>query len=476
MGQLSFADVDPLADVSLRETTFVVVDLETTGGRASGEGHDCITEIGAVKVRGGAVLGELATLVDPGRSIPPQIVALTGITSAMVYNAPHDRGGTACIPRVLPRRGAGRPQRRLRHRVPACCRRTLPDRLAATAGVVHRPAGPPGAHSRRGAQRAAGRAGPVVRRRHHPDAPGTRRRARHRRRAARADRADRQPGRANLHRAALISARRDTRPAPQPPPRHHPAALPGRVSVPRARRPRCSTSVPLSICADASANTSTAPTRAHASRRWRRWPPRSTTSSVRTTSKPECVNCDCSSRTHRRTTAGRSFRTGGGGWYSPTSPFHGFLRYEHRNSTPRSGRSARAPTPSRPPRCWPGSPACGRAPPGWPDRPGTARVCPERELSPCPALRDITAVDYAAAPVRAAELIDGESSRALADVLGHITELAERNRYETAARLRDHAATAIDVLWRGQRLRALAARRRKWWRRAPTATADGTWR
>ena len=91
MGQLSFADVDPLAfdvDVTLRETTFVVVDLETTGGRASGEGHDSITEIGAVKVRGGAILGELATLVDPGRSIPPQIVALTGITTAMVCDAP----------------------------------------------------------------------------------------------------------------------------------------------------------------------------------------------------------------------------------------------------------------------------------------------------------------------------------------------------------------------------------------------------
>ena len=93
MGQLSFADVDPLADVSLRDTTFVVVDLETTGGRANptepgGSDYDAITEIGAVKVRGGTVLGELATLVDPGRSIPPQIIALTGITSAMVCNAP----------------------------------------------------------------------------------------------------------------------------------------------------------------------------------------------------------------------------------------------------------------------------------------------------------------------------------------------------------------------------------------------------
>jgi len=40
MGQLSFADVEPAAfdmdSVSLRETTFVVVDLETTGGRACG--------------------------------------------------------------------------------------------------------------------------------------------------------------------------------------------------------------------------------------------------------------------------------------------------------------------------------------------------------------------------------------------------------------------------------------------------------
>jgi DNA polymerase-3 subunit epsilon len=91
MAQLSFADVDPGADVSLRETTFVVVDLETTGGRAvakGGEPADAITEIGAVKIRGGQVLGELATLVDPGRAIPPQIVALTGITSAMVHDAP----------------------------------------------------------------------------------------------------------------------------------------------------------------------------------------------------------------------------------------------------------------------------------------------------------------------------------------------------------------------------------------------------
>ena len=92
--QLSFTDVEDVdagLDLSLRETTFVVVDLETTGGRARpgpDGGFDAITEIGAVKVRGGEVIGEFATLVDPQRSIPPQIVELTGITTAMVRDAP----------------------------------------------------------------------------------------------------------------------------------------------------------------------------------------------------------------------------------------------------------------------------------------------------------------------------------------------------------------------------------------------------
>jgi DNA polymerase-3 subunit epsilon len=69
----------------LREVTFVVVDLETTGGSP----EDCgITEIGAVKVRGGEVLGEFQSLVDPGRHIPPFVAVLTGITDAMVTAAP----------------------------------------------------------------------------------------------------------------------------------------------------------------------------------------------------------------------------------------------------------------------------------------------------------------------------------------------------------------------------------------------------
>lgn len=69
----------------LRDVTFVIVDLETAGGAP---GPDGITEIGAVKVRGGEVLGEFGTLVDPRTTIPPQIVELTGITTAMVQSAP----------------------------------------------------------------------------------------------------------------------------------------------------------------------------------------------------------------------------------------------------------------------------------------------------------------------------------------------------------------------------------------------------
>ncbi|WP_375492481.1 DEDD exonuclease domain-containing protein [uncultured Jatrophihabitans sp.] len=78
----------------LRTTDFVVVDLETTGG-AAGNG-DAITEIGAVRVRGGEVLGEFQTLVDPGTSISAFVSVLTGITDVMVTGAP--RIGAALPP------------------------------------------------------------------------------------------------------------------------------------------------------------------------------------------------------------------------------------------------------------------------------------------------------------------------------------------------------------------------------------------
>lgn len=80
------ATIDELtAEEPLAATTFVVVDLETTGGRTA---DSAITEIGAVKVRGGEVLGEFGTLVDPGGPVPPFIAVLTGITDAMLVGAP----------------------------------------------------------------------------------------------------------------------------------------------------------------------------------------------------------------------------------------------------------------------------------------------------------------------------------------------------------------------------------------------------
>ncbi|MFM7687436.1 MAG: DEDD exonuclease domain-containing protein, partial [Actinomycetota bacterium] len=79
--QRSFDDLGtPLAQV-----VFCVLDIETTG---SDRGLDGITEIGAVKVQGGEVLGTFATLVNPGRAISPSITLLTGITERMVATAP----------------------------------------------------------------------------------------------------------------------------------------------------------------------------------------------------------------------------------------------------------------------------------------------------------------------------------------------------------------------------------------------------
>jgi DNA polymerase III subunit epsilon len=69
----------------LRDSDFVVVDLETTGAKTP---PGRIMEIGAYRIQGGRVAGEFQTLVNPQAPIPPFISRLTGITEEMVRHAP----------------------------------------------------------------------------------------------------------------------------------------------------------------------------------------------------------------------------------------------------------------------------------------------------------------------------------------------------------------------------------------------------
>jgi len=70
----------------LASLSYVVVDVETTGGRPWA--GDRVTEIAAVVVRDGAIQEVFETLVNPQRPIPPMITALTNISWAMVKDAP----------------------------------------------------------------------------------------------------------------------------------------------------------------------------------------------------------------------------------------------------------------------------------------------------------------------------------------------------------------------------------------------------
>jgi len=71
----------------LSEVPFAVVDVETTGGRAW-NGHR-VVEIAIVEVRGGAIVDEYQTLVNPGQGIPSMITSLTGISNDMTSVAPY---------------------------------------------------------------------------------------------------------------------------------------------------------------------------------------------------------------------------------------------------------------------------------------------------------------------------------------------------------------------------------------------------
>jgi DNA polymerase III epsilon subunit family exonuclease len=79
--QRSFDDLG----TPLSQVTFVVVDVETTGGTPV---TSSLTEVAAVRYRGGEMLGTYQTFVQPDERIPPFITALTGISDAMVADAP----------------------------------------------------------------------------------------------------------------------------------------------------------------------------------------------------------------------------------------------------------------------------------------------------------------------------------------------------------------------------------------------------
>lgn len=76
---------DLVDNKSLKEVTFVITDIETTG---SIRGRDRIIEIAAVKVKNGEILDRFESLINPHRSISRQISRLTKITNAAVQDSP----------------------------------------------------------------------------------------------------------------------------------------------------------------------------------------------------------------------------------------------------------------------------------------------------------------------------------------------------------------------------------------------------
>jgi DNA polymerase-3 subunit epsilon len=465
--QLSFADLgpawDPAAvatdDVSLRETTFVVVDLETTGGRtrsSDGTPPDAITEIGAVKVRGGVVLGEFATLVDPQRSIPPQIVQLTGITTAMVCDAPtidtvlpmflefaggsvfvaHNAGFDIGFLRAAAQRCEipwPRPQVlctvRLARRV--LSREEAPSvRLAALARLFTVAAQP--------THRALDDARATVDVLH-----------------ALIERV----GNQGVHTYAdLRSYLPDVTPT-QRRKRVLADSLPHRPGVYLFRGPSgevlyVGTAVDL---------------RRRVSQYFNGTDPRGRMKEMVTLAGAvDHVEC-----AHALEAGVRELRM----LAAHAPPYNRRSRFPHRwwwvvltdeafprLSVVRSPRQDRAVGPFR--SRTDAADTAGLLARFTGIRTCTARLarsalhgaaCPELEVSPCPAARDVTAVQYAEATRRATDLIDGLDNSALDAAVRQVTALAEHRHYESAARLRDRTAAAVETLWRGQRLRALAA-------------------
>ncbi len=449
----------PGEEMPLRETTFVVVDLETTGGRTTGTGGtapDAITEIGAVKVRGGVVLGEFATLVDPQRSIPPQIVQLTGITTAMVCDAPtidavlpmflefargsvlvaHNAGFDVGFLRAAARRcdiAWPRPQVlctvRLARRV--LSREEAPSvRLAALARLFAVAAQP--THRALDDARATvdvlhaliervGNQGVHTLadlRSYLPDVTPAQRRKR-----VLADCLPHRPG-VYLFRGpsgevlyvgtAVDLRRRVTQYFNGTDPRGRMKEMVGLATA--VDHVECAHPLEAGV-RELRLLAAHAPPYNRRSRFPLRWwwvalsdEPFPRLSVVRAPRHDRVIG-PFRSRADAADTAGLLARF-----------------TEIRTCTKRLARSVLH------------GPACAVV-----------------EVSPCPAARDVTATQYAAAVSRAAALIDGLDNAALAAAVHQVTALAEHRRYESAARLRDRIAGAVESLWRGQGLRALAA-------------------
>ena len=70
----------------LDDADYLVIDFETTG--LSPNAGDRVCEIGAVKLRGGAVIETFGTLINPQRPISAGAYAVNGISPAMIADAP----------------------------------------------------------------------------------------------------------------------------------------------------------------------------------------------------------------------------------------------------------------------------------------------------------------------------------------------------------------------------------------------------
>ncbi|ORB46803.1 hypothetical protein BST40_17290 [Mycobacterium persicum] len=473
--QLSLAGLDPLAFpgidaagapgppsdelLPLRETTFVVVDLETTGGRTMGTEAappDAITEIGAVKVRGGTVLGEFATLVDPQRSIPPQIVQLTGITTAMVRDAPVI---SAVLPMffefagdsVLVAHNAGFDTGFLRAAARQCDITWPRPKVLCTVRLARRVLSREEAPSVRLA--ALARLFSVATQPTHRALDDAR---------ATVDVLHALIERVGNQGVHTFADLRSYLPNVSPAQRRKRVlahGLPHRPGIYVFRGPSgevlyVGTAVDL---------------RRRVSQYFNGADPRGRIKEMVTLATAvdhvECAHpLEAGVRELRMLAAhappyNRRSRFPLRWWWVALTeeafPRLSVVRAPRHDRVigPYRSRADAAETAALLAR-FTGVRTCAKR---------LARsalhgpACPELEVSPCPAARNVTAEQYAETVQRATDLIDGRDNTALAAAVQQVTALAERHRYESAARLRDHIATAIETLWRGQRLRALAA-------------------